>query len=111
MKCGACGFEEKAPWRCSQCGHVNMLGFVVCMTLSVAIVLAGFFVSNSGFLRWYLIWQGLMLIPYKTLFKSVSARDTTEMVAIGIGSPIAEAPSRTTVYTDHVYGGSAVRKQ
>ncbi len=30
---------------------------------------------------------------------------------IGIGSPIAEAPSHTTVYTDHVYGGSAVRKQ
>jgi hypothetical protein len=30
---------------------------------------------------------------------------------IGIGDPIAEAPSHTTVCTDHVYGGSAVRKQ
>jgi hypothetical protein len=34
-----------------------------------------------------------------------------ERKPIGIGSPIAEAPSHTTVYTDHVYGGSAVRKQ
>ncbi len=35
----------------------------------------------------------------------------TKKQAIGIGSPIAEAPSHTTVYTDHVYGGSAARKQ
>ncbi len=30
---------------------------------------------------------------------------------IGIGSPIAEAPSLTTVRTDRVYGGSAVPNQ
>jgi len=33
---------------------------------------------------------------------------TLEIIPIRIGSPIAEAPSHTTVSTDHVYGGSAV---
>jgi hypothetical protein len=42
---------------------------------------------------------------------AVSVRKQREEESIGIGSPIAEAPSLTTGRTDRVSGGSAVSEQ